>query len=49
MSNSSIGPIDRTLSDATTLGQSEPGSNDNEGLLCIPNAPALLEPQHQIV
>ena len=35
MSNSSIWPIDRTLSGATTLGQSGPGSNDNEGVLCI--------------
>ena len=34
MSNSSIWPIDRTLSDATPPGKSEPGSDDNEG---IPN------------
>ena len=36
ISNSSIRPIDRTLSGATTLGQSGPGSNGNEGALCIP-------------
>ena len=36
MQFSSIWPIDMTLSDATTQGQSRPGSNGNEGLLCIP-------------
>ena len=35
MSNSSIWLIDRTLFDATTQGQSEPGSSANEGLLRI--------------
>ena len=25
-----------TLSDATTLGQNKPGSDGNEGILCIP-------------
>ena len=35
ISNSSIWVIDRTLSDATTLGQSGPGSNSNEGVLKI--------------
>ena len=49
MSNSSIGPIDRTLSGATTLGQSGPGSNGNEEVFHIPEAVALLEPQHQMV
>ena len=49
MSNSSVWPIDRTLSSATTTGQSGPGSNSNEGVLCIPKAPALQEPHHQIV
>ena len=29
-------PIDRILSGATTPGQNEPGSDDNEVLLCIP-------------
>ena len=33
---SSIWLIDRTLSGVTTLGQSEPGRNDNEGVLYIP-------------
>ena len=32
---SSIWPIDRTLSGATTPGQSVPGSDGNEGLLHI--------------
>ena len=36
MWNSSIWPIDRTLSGATILGQSEPGSNGNEEVLHIP-------------
>ena len=38
MSNSSIWPIDRTLSGATTPGQSWPGSNGNEGVLRIPQS-----------
>ena len=33
MSNSSIWPIDRTLSGATALGQSGPGSNGIEGVV----------------
>ena len=33
---SSIWPIDRTLTGATTAGQSRPGSNGNKGVLCIP-------------
>ena len=33
---SSIWPIDRTLSGATTPGQSEPGNNGNKGVLSIP-------------
>ena len=33
MSNSFIWPIDGTLSSATTLSQSGPGSNDTEGVL----------------
>ena len=32
----SIWPIDRTLSGATTPDQSDSGSDDNEGVLCIP-------------
>ena len=35
MSNSSIWPLDRALSNATTPGQSKPGSNGNEGVLHI--------------
>ena len=35
MSNSSIGPIDRTLSGATTTGLSGPGSNGNEDVFSI--------------
>ena len=42
-------PIDRTLLVITTPGQSEPGSDGNEGVLHISKAPALLEPHHQIV
>ena len=42
---SSIWPIDRTLSGATTPSQSGPGSDGNE----FPKALALLEPHHQIV
>ena len=35
---SSIWPIDRTVSGATNLGQTGPGSDANEGLLCIPES-----------
>ena len=35
MSNSSIQPIERTLSGAITLGQSEPGNDGNERVLHI--------------
>ena len=38
MSNFSIWPIDGTLSGATTPAQSGPGSNGNEGVLCIPQS-----------
>ena len=38
MSNSSIWPIDKTLSGATTSGQSRPGSNSREGVLHIPQS-----------
>ena len=34
--NSFILPIDGTLAGAATPGQNEPGSNDNEGVLYIP-------------
>ena len=36
MSNSSIWPIERILSGATTPSQSGPGSDGNEGVLQIP-------------
>ena len=35
---SSIWPVDRTLSGATILGQNEPGSDCNEGVLRIPRS-----------
>ena len=43
MSDSSIWLIDRTLSGATTSSQSGPGSNDNEGVLCIPKSSSITE------
>ena len=43
MWNSSIRPINRTQSGATTLGQSEPGSDGNEGLLRIPQSSSITE------
>ena len=33
--------IDRALSVATTPGQSEPGNNSNEGMLCIPKSSSI--------
>ena len=41
MSNSFIPPIDRTLSGATTPGQSEPGSDGNQGVLCFPQSSTI--------
>ena len=38
---SSIWPINRALSGATTPGQSEPGSDGNEGVLCIPQISSI--------
>ena len=49
MSNSSIWPIDKTLSGATTPSQCGPGSNDNEGLICIPQNSVLLALHPKIV
>ena len=49
MQFSCIWPIHRTLSGASTPGQSGPGSDGNEGELCISESLALLEPHHQIV
>ena len=40
-SNISIWPIDRTLPGATTPGESVPGSNDNEKVLCIPQSSSI--------
>ena len=41
MLNSSIWRIDRTLSDATTPGQSEPGSDGNKGVLRFPQSSSI--------
>ena len=41
MSNSSIWPIERTLSSATTQSQSGPGSDGNEGLFHIPKSSSI--------
>ena len=41
MSNSSIWPIDRILSGATTPNQREPGSDGNEGVLLIPQSSSI--------
>ena len=38
---SSIWPIDRTLPGATTPGQSGPGSDGNQGVLCIPQSSSI--------
>ena len=43
MSNSFIWPIDRTLSGATTPGQSGPGSNGNERVLHISQSSSITE------
>ena len=40
---SSIWPIDRTISSATTPGQSGPGSDGNEEVLCIPQSSSIIE------
>ena len=42
MSNSSIWPIDRTLSGATIPGQNGPGSECNEGVLSISQSSSQL-------
>ena len=38
---SSIWPIDRNLAGATIPGQSEPGSDGNERILCIPQSSSI--------
>ena len=43
-SNSSIWPIDRTLSVATTQCQRGSGSNNNDGVFCIPQSPKTGDP-----
>ena len=43
MSNSSIWPIDKTLSGATTLGQNGPKYDDNEWVLHIPQSSNISE------
>ena len=42
MSNSSIWPIDRTLSGATILGQSGPRINGNKGVLHISHSSSII-------
>ena len=42
MPNSSIWPIDRILSDTTTLGQSGFGSNGNEEVLYNPQSSSII-------
>ena len=39
--NISIWPLDRILTGSTTLGQSRPGSNGNEGVLYIPQSSSI--------
>ena len=41
MQFSSIWPIDRTLSGVTLPDQCGPGSDDNEGVLCIPQSSSI--------
>ena len=43
MSNSSIWPIDRTLSDGTTPGHCGPRSYGNEEVLCLPQSSSITE------
>ena len=43
MSNSSIWPIDMTLSGATTPGQSRSRSDGNKGVLFIPQSSSITE------
>ena len=43
MPNSSIQPVDRTLSGATTPGQCDPRSGGNEGVLRIPQSSGITE------
>ena len=43
MSNSFIWPTDRTLSGVITPGQSESGSDSNEGVLHVPQSSIITE------
>ena len=43
MSNSSIQPLDRTLSGATTPSQNGSGNDDNEGVFRIPESSNITE------
>ena len=43
MSNSSIWPIDRILSGATTLSQGRPGSDGSEEVFRIPQSSSITE------
>ena len=43
ISNTSIRPIDKTLSGATTTGLCGPGTNGNEGVLPIPLSSSITE------
>ena len=43
MSKSSIQPTDRTLLDAITPDQSEPGSDGNKGVLHVPQSSCITE------
>ena len=46
---SSIRPIDRTLSGATTPGQSGPGAMAIKEYSAFPKDPVLVKPHHQII
>ena len=43
MSNSSIWPLDKTLSGATTTDQRGPGSDSDEGVIHIPQNSSIAE------
>ena len=47
--SNSLWPIDRTLSGTTTLGQSELGSNINEGVLYISQSSSITAPSNCLV
>ena len=48
MSKFSIYPINGTLSNTTAPGPIGPGNDASEGVLYIPQTPALLEAHHHI-